>query len=55
MAARIIMSITYGIDTLPEGDPFVTAAEEGLHTIAMAARPGTFLVVCRDFVLRDVN
>ncbi|PBK84831.1 cytochrome P450 [Armillaria gallica] len=44
MAARIIMSITYGIDTLPEGDPFVTAADEGLHTIAMAARPGAFLV-----------
>ncbi|KAK0232582.1 cytochrome P450 [Armillaria fumosa] len=44
MAARIIMSITYGIDTLPEGDPFVTAAEDALHTIAMAAIPGTFLV-----------
>lgn len=44
MAARVIMSITYGIDTLPEGDPFVTAAEDALHTIAMAARPGAFLV-----------
>ncbi|KAK0475230.1 cytochrome P450 [Armillaria novae-zelandiae] len=44
MAARIIMSITYGIDTLPEGDPFVTAAEDALHTVAMAAIPGTFLV-----------
>ncbi|SJL11893.1 uncharacterized protein ARMOST_15307 [Armillaria ostoyae] len=44
MAARVIMSITYGIDTLPEGDPFVTTAEDALHTIAMAARPGAFLV-----------
>ncbi|KAK0448479.1 cytochrome P450 [Desarmillaria tabescens] len=44
MAARVIMSITYGIDTLPEGDPFVAAAEDALHTVSIAAVPGTFLV-----------
>ncbi|KAK0199540.1 cytochrome P450 [Desarmillaria ectypa] len=44
MAARVVMSITYGIDTLPEGDPFVAAAEDALHAVAVAAIPGTFLV-----------
>lgn len=44
MAGRIIMSITYGIDTLPERDPYVTAAEDALHAVVMAAIPGTFLV-----------
>lgn len=30
--------------SLNKGDPFVTAAEDALHTVAVAAIPGTFLV-----------
>ncbi|KAG7440087.1 cytochrome P450 [Guyanagaster necrorhizus] len=44
MAARVIMSITYGIDILPDGDPFVAVAEDAMHTVGLAVVPGTFLV-----------
>jgi hypothetical protein len=44
MAGEIIMSITYGISIKPSNDPFITAAEEGIHLAASACIPGAFLV-----------
>ncbi|KAK7034643.1 hypothetical protein VNI00_012285 [Paramarasmius palmivorus] len=43
-AATIILSIAYGIEILPENDPHVAIAEQGVHAIIIAARPGAFLV-----------
>ncbi|KAK1227700.1 hypothetical protein PQX77_009288 [Marasmius sp. AFHP31] len=43
-AATIILSIAYGIRLLPENDPYVALAEEGVHAIILAARPGAYLV-----------
>ncbi|KAF8157199.1 cytochrome P450 [Crassisporium funariophilum] len=44
MAGETIMSIAYGLDVLPKGDPYIAAAEEGVHTLSVAAIPGAFLV-----------
>jgi hypothetical protein len=38
------MSIAYGIDIQPKDDPYVKAAEQGVHPLAAAAVPGAFLV-----------
>ncbi|KAH9164504.1 cytochrome P450 [Lactarius sanguifluus] len=35
MAGQVILSITYGIDVLPENDPFVADAEKVLQSIAV--------------------
>ncbi|KAG7087610.1 hypothetical protein E1B28_013559 [Marasmius oreades] len=43
-AATIILSIAYGIEVLPENDPLVALAEEGVRAIVLAARPGAYLV-----------
>ncbi|KAJ7688262.1 cytochrome P450 [Mycena rosella] len=44
MSGEIIMSVTYGIDVLPTEDPYITAAEEAMHSLAVAAVPGQYLV-----------
>ncbi|KAJ7776053.1 cytochrome P450 [Mycena maculata] len=45
--------VAYGIDVLPENDPYISLAEEAMRTTAEAAIPGRFLV---DFlpVLRHI-
>ncbi|KAF9269239.1 cytochrome P450 [Marasmius fiardii PR-910] len=43
-AATIILSIAYGIEVLPDKDPLVALAEEGVLAITLAARPGAYLV-----------
>jgi len=44
MAGEVIMSIAYGIDVKPKDDPFIMAAEEGVHPVVAAGVPGAFLV-----------
>lgn len=44
MVGEIIISISYGLQVLPHGDPYITAAKEAIHVLSMAAVPGTFLV-----------
>jgi hypothetical protein len=44
MSGEIIISIAYGLDVLPEDDPFIAAAEKGVYPLVVAAVPGTFLV-----------
>jgi hypothetical protein len=36
MAGRIILEIAYGIDVLPQNDPYVATAEKTLHAISLA-------------------
>ncbi|KAJ8079621.1 hypothetical protein PM082_011208 [Marasmius tenuissimus] len=43
-AANIILSIAYGIEVLPENDPYVALAEEGVRILGTAQRPGAYLV-----------
>lgn len=38
------MAIGYGINVLPENDPYIKAAEKGLETFMAAATPGAYLV-----------
>jgi len=44
MAGETIISIAYGLDVLPNDDPYITTAEKGVHSAVVAAVPGTFLV-----------
>ncbi|KAK0440601.1 cytochrome P450 [Armillaria borealis] len=44
LAGSTILSIAYGLEVLPENDPYILAAEEGLCSLAKAAVPGAFLV-----------
>ncbi|KAJ7252453.1 cytochrome P450 [Mycena rebaudengoi] len=44
MTGALIMSIAYGIDTLPSNDPYVETAEAALDAITQAAIPGRYLV-----------
>lgn len=44
MAGETIISIAYGIDVQKENDPFVAAAERGVHPLVAAGVPGAFLV-----------
>lgn len=44
MAAETIMSIAYGIEILPENDPYVRLAEQATKTFVLALVPGAFLV-----------
>ena len=37
MAGQVILSAAYGIDVLPQGDPFVEDAENMLRTMAFAS------------------
>ncbi|KAK0187278.1 cytochrome P450 [Armillaria mellea] len=44
LAGSTILSIAYGLEVLPENDPYILAAEAGLCSLAKAAAPGAFLV-----------
>ncbi|KAK0486576.1 cytochrome P450 [Armillaria novae-zelandiae] len=44
LAGSTILSIAYGLEVLPENDPYIFAAEAGLCSLAKAAVPGAFLV-----------
>ncbi|KAF9267146.1 cytochrome P450 [Marasmius fiardii PR-910] len=44
LAASIILGIAYGIDVLPENDPYVAAAERALESLGRGIAPGAFLV-----------
>ncbi|KZP19033.1 cytochrome P450 [Athelia psychrophila] len=43
-AGASIMSLAYGISVLPHDDPFLSTAQKGLASIAVATMPGAFLV-----------
>ncbi|KAJ7251305.1 cytochrome P450 [Mycena rebaudengoi] len=44
MNGALIMSIAYGIDTLPCNDPYMKTAEAVIDAVAQAAIPGRYLV-----------
>ncbi|KAL1663539.1 cytochrome P450, partial [Schizophyllum commune] len=44
MAASTIMDITYGIDALPENDPYTQVADRAFNAGAIAAVPNSYLV-----------
>ncbi|KAJ6475954.1 cytochrome P450 [Mycena vitilis] len=44
MAAMVILSTVYGIDILPEDDPYVDISERALTAMAAAGNSGSFLV-----------
>ncbi|KAF7359221.1 hypothetical protein MSAN_01264200 [Mycena sanguinolenta] len=44
MAAKIVISIAYGIDVLPENDPYVDWADKAVEGLVTAIVPGRFLV-----------
>ncbi|KAJ7251381.1 cytochrome P450 [Mycena rebaudengoi] len=44
MSGALIMSIAYGIDTLPFNDPYMKTAEAAIDAIMQAAVPGRYLV-----------
>ncbi|KAJ7221702.1 cytochrome P450 [Mycena pura] len=44
MAAKIVMSVAYGIDVLPSNDPYVDLAEKAVDGLVTAVVPGRFLV-----------
>ncbi|KAF8626921.1 hypothetical protein AX17_006422 [Amanita inopinata Kibby_2008] len=44
MTGEIVILVTYGLDTLPENDPYIKLVEKGVRPVLHAAIPGTFLV-----------
>ncbi|KAJ7769656.1 cytochrome P450 [Mycena maculata] len=44
MAAKIVLSVAYGIDVLPSNDPYVELAENAVDGLVTAIVPGRFLV-----------
>ncbi|KAJ7251375.1 cytochrome P450 [Mycena rebaudengoi] len=44
MNGALIMSIAYGIDTLPSNDPYMETAEATIDALAQTAVPGRYLV-----------
>ncbi|KAJ7610063.1 cytochrome P450 [Roridomyces roridus] len=44
MAGEIIMSVAYGIDVLPNDDPYIDLAHKAVYTFSIAFVPGLFLV-----------
>ncbi|KAJ6572322.1 cytochrome P450 [Mycena capillaripes] len=44
MAGTVILSTAYGIDILPENDPYVDIAEKALHAMACTGIRGSYLV-----------
>ncbi|KAF8169161.1 cytochrome P450 [Mycena galopus ATCC 62051] len=44
MAGELIMSAAYGIDVLPNNDPWITLAHKAVHTLSIAWVPGLYLV-----------
>lgn len=53
MAGQLIMSIAYGIDVLPEDDPYIAIAEKALRCASETGVPGNFLV--DSFPFREFN
>ncbi|KIK57867.1 hypothetical protein GYMLUDRAFT_736512 [Collybiopsis luxurians FD-317 M1] len=43
-SSDVVLSLAYGIEVLPENDPFVKIANEAANSFAMAGQPGSFLV-----------
>ncbi|KAF8960140.1 cytochrome P450 [Flammula alnicola] len=43
-AGDTIISLAYGINVQPRNDPYIMTAQEGVHPIFEAAKPGAFLV-----------
>ncbi len=44
MAGQVILSIAYGIDVLPENDPYVADAENVLHAFAVSTTKEAMLL-----------
>ncbi|KAJ7142235.1 cytochrome P450 [Mycena epipterygia] len=44
MAGEVIISVAYGINVLPVKDPYISLAEEAVHSGGQAVTPGRFLV-----------
>lgn len=44
MAGAEIMEIAYGIDVLPNGDPYVLTAEHAVESISETTNAGSYLV-----------
>ncbi|KAJ7080834.1 cytochrome P450 [Mycena belliarum] len=44
MAGEIIMAVAFGIEILPQNDPYVALAQDAMHTVSIASIPGRFLV-----------
>lgn len=40
----MIVEVSYGLEVLPQNDPFIESAENGIATVNIAGQPGTFLV-----------
>jgi hypothetical protein len=43
MAGQIILSVAYGIDVRPEGDPYVEEAEKVLYALKIGSTPEAML------------
>jgi hypothetical protein len=50
MAGAIVMSVAYGLDVKPKGDPYIAAAKGAVHPATVAMVPGTFLVDTMPFL-----
>ncbi|EKM55856.1 uncharacterized protein PHACADRAFT_256765 [Phanerochaete carnosa HHB-10118-sp] len=44
MTGSIILGITFGMELLPENDPYVTLAEKALHAMAEVGNVGSYMV-----------
>ena len=44
MAGRTILRAAYGIDILPDHDPYIQIAEESLQALSAATNAGAYLV-----------
>lgn len=40
----MIVEVSYGLEVLPQNDPFIESAENGIATVNIAGQPGAFLV-----------
>lgn len=41
---RLIIQLTYGIEVLPENDPYVSLADRTMHNVTRVIVPGTYMV-----------
>ena len=44
MTGQVIMSVAYGIDVLPENDPYVADSERMLQALALGSTPEAALL-----------
>lgn len=51
MAGSLILSITYGINVLPQDDPYIAIAERALTTLNACANAGSYLGEIRQTVV----